>query len=103
MRNSTYTFVDKNASMKYNGLSETRIYYNILVFVNSRTSYVHFELLYSRRFEDLKIVIEMFLHKYGLVDVTFVSDKELSFQKLSRLNPECKKLNFYSSKHARAL
>ena len=103
MRNSTYTFVDKNAVKKYEGLSETRIYYNILVFVNSRTSFVHFELLYSRKFEDLKIVLETFLHKYGLYDVTFISDKELSFQKLSRLNPDMQDLSFYNTHHARTL
>ena len=103
MINSTYNFVDKSALKKYEGLAESRIYYNILIFVNSRTSYVHFELLYTRRFEDLKIVLEMFLHKYSLYDITFISDKELSFQKLSRLNKNMKDVSFYNSYYAKTL
>lgn len=71
--------------------------------INSRTNYVHFELLFSKSFQDLKIVFETFLHKYSLSSVCFVADQELSFQKLRRLNTESPPLTFYQSRYAKEL
>ena len=69
IKNSSYTFVQASDNNKYKDLTQTNIFCNILVFINSRTNYVHFELLYTKSFQDLKIVFETFLHKYSLSSI----------------------------------
>lgn len=54
-------------------------------------------------FLDLKIVVEMFAHKYSLNNVCLIGDQEMSFQKLKCLNPSFGPLSFYQSRCASEL
>lgn len=85
---SNFRFVDKAASEKFVEVLElfnSCFFCNILVFVNSRTSFIHLELLYSMKFEDTGMIIESLLYKLGLFEVTFISNQEFGIVKLGKL------------------
>lgn len=61
---------------------------------------MHFDLLLTKSFHDLKIVFETLLYKYSIRDVAFIADQKMSFQKTRHLITEKKALSFYDSRYA---
>ena len=59
-KNSIYHFVNPKLRQKYEELPDTRIFCNIVILVNCRTGYVHLDATYTRRFEELKNILEDF-------------------------------------------
>ena len=84
IKNSYFSFVDKKLNETYKNVSNAKIYCNIFVFVNCRTSFTHFEILYSRKFHDIRICIETFLHKFGISSCTLITDQEMAIIKLAK-------------------
>ena len=66
IKNSFYHFVDPKLRDTHKELHNTRIFCNVVILVNSRTGYVHLDVTYTRRFEELKNILENFLHKYAV-------------------------------------
>ena len=84
IQNSSYHFVDPKLREIYKKLPNTRIFCNVVILVNSRTGYVHLDVTYTRRFKELKNILESFLHKYAVYNCIISCDSELSFIKLAK-------------------
>ena len=84
IKNAFYHFVDPKLRETYKELHNTRIFCNVVILVNSRTGYVHLDITYTRKFEELKNILESFLHKYAVYNCIINCDSELSFIKLAK-------------------
>ena len=64
IKNAFYYFVDPKLRELYKELHHTRIFCNVVILVNCRTGFTHLDITFTRKFEELKNILESFLHKY---------------------------------------
>ena len=77
----------------------------MLVFSNLRTGYVHFQLLPSRKYRDIRMCLQSFLHMYGIHKLRLHCDSESAFLKGESLSggKKGKYADFLDSREAREL
>ena len=59
---------------------------NLLLLSNLKTGFVHFQILHSRSFKDLRIALEIFLHTFGIKQLKKFCDSEGAFLKSETLS-----------------
>ena len=74
-------FVTPSDKVKFQDVCKSPIYTNLLLFSNLRTGYVHFQLLPSRKYRDIRMSLQSFLHTYAIHKVKFHCDSESAFLK----------------------
>ena len=69
---------------------------NLLLFSNLKTRFVHFQILHSRSFKDLRIALETFLHIFGIKKLKIFCDSEGAFLKSETLSGGSRERHVYN-------
>ena len=98
-------FVTPHDKVKFQEVCKSSIFTNMLLFSNLRTGYVHFQLLPSRKYRDIRMCLQSFLHMYAIHKLKLHCDSESAFLKGESLSggKKGKYTDFLDSREAKEL
>lgn len=79
-------FVDVKHKMKFQDIDKCSVYVNLLLLSNLRTGFIHFQILHTRSFKELRVALETFLHIFGIKKLKIFCDSEGAFLKSETLS-----------------
>ena len=88
-------FVNAKDKIRFQDIPKCSIFINMLLFSNLRTGYVHFQLLYSRKYKDIRLSLQSFWHIFGIQKLRLYCDSESAFLK-GKILTGCSKQKYTS-------